>query len=486
MRRLMTGAVAACAAVLAGAAASAQAAEAERPNILFILTDDQGFGDVGRHGNPVLKTPNLDALHDQSVRFTDFCVSSSCSPTRASLMSGLFNLRVGVTHTIAPRCRLDPKVTILPQVLKSAGYATACIGKWHLSADAETEPGRRGFDTVAGKPAHFQDGKYREDILFDEAMGFMERSAGRPFFCYLATWSPHAPLIVPDKYVEPYRGKVDDNTAHFFGMVANIDENVGRILRWLDEKGLAKSTAVILMNDNGGTYGVDTWNAGMRGCKCTAWPGGARALSFWRWPGRWAPRDVGALTAHVDVLPTLAALAGASLPEPDAGRRLDGRSLVPFLEGREDPWFGDRLVFQHNARWSSGFAAQHKECAAGVRWREYLLVRSRPCGEAACIAGGVSQCGALSRVAVGSDKATYTTNAQFTWAVTPGDGWALYDVRKDPGCRENLAAAQKPVAERLLARYNAWWEAVYPEMIAAGGDAPLREAAVAQAKDRRK
>ena len=461
-------------------------ARGSKPNILFILTDDQGYGDVGRHGNPVLKTPNLDALHDQSVRFADFCVSSSCSPTRASLMSGMFNLRVGVTHTIAPRCRMDPRVTILPQYLKTAGYTTACIGKWHLSADAATEPGKRGFDYVAGKPAHYQNGKYREDILFDEAMGFMRRSSGQPFFCYLATWSPHAPLIVPDKYVEPYRGQVDDNTAQFFGMVANIDENVGRLMRWLEEQDLARKTILILMNDNGGTYGVDTWNAGMRGCKCTAWPGGARALSFWRWPAKWVPHDVLALTAHVDVLPTLAALAGVELPAPANGMELDGRSLVPFLEGRDDPWFADRLVFQHNARWPSGMAAQHKDCMAGVRWQDYLLVRSRPCDDPACLTSGVSQCGALRNVARGSNVATYTRNAQFIWGLTPGDGWALYNVRHDPACRTNLVATKKDVADRLRQGYDRWWDAVYPDMIAAGGDAPLTEAAVERVKAKKK
>ncbi len=207
-----------------------------KPNILFILTDDQGYGDISRHGNPVLKTPNIDLLYEQSVRFTDFCVSSSSSPTRASLMSGMFNMRVGVTHTIEPRNRLNPKITLLPQYLKCAGYTTACIGKWHLGESGEYHPSQRGFDYVAGKSSHYQNGKYREDILFDEAMGFMEKNTDRPFFCYLSTWSPHSPLIVPDKYVEPYRGKVDNNTAQFFGMVANIDENVGRILRWLGKR----------------------------------------------------------------------------------------------------------------------------------------------------------------------------------------------------------------------------------------------------------
>lgn len=454
-----------------------------KPNILFILTDDQGYGDISRHGNPVLKTPNIDLLYEQSVRFTDFCVSASSSPTRASLMSGMFNMRVGVTHTIEPRNRLNPKITLLPQYLKRAGYTTACIGKWHLGESGEYHPSQRGFDYVAGKASHYQNGKYREDILFDEAMGFMERNTDRPFFCYLSTWSPHAPLIVPDKYVEPYRGKVDNNTAQFFGMVANIDENVGRILRWLEEKNLTKNTIVIFMNDNGGTYGVDTWNSGMRGCKCTVWPGGTRAMSFWRWPGKWSPRDVNALTVHIDVLPTLAALAGTELPVP-AKKKLDGHNLVPLLEGRKDAWFSNRMVFQHNARWASGLAAEHKYCMASVRWRNYLLVRSRPCGIPACMNSGVSQCNALGNVGKGSNIGTYTKNAQFIWGVTPGDGWALYDVHKDTPCMNNLVASNQKIADKLLHAYDRWWEAIYPEMIAAGGDNTLNTAAVSKVKNK--
>ena len=450
-------------------------AAAERPNFLFILTDDQGYGDIGRHGNPILKTPHLDAFHDQSVRFSDFCVSPSCSPTRAALLSGISNLRLGVTHTMSPRCQMDLKAKILPQYLQSAGYATACIGKWHLGEGGDYAPGRRGFDYVAGKPQHYQNGRYREDILFDEAMGFMERSAGQPFFCYLATWSPHAPLIVPEKYVEPYKGKVTDEQAHFFGMIANLDENVGRMMRWLEEKNLASNTVVVLMNDNGGTYGVDVFNAGLRGCKCTAWPGGFRAFSFWRWPGRWAPRDVDALAAHVDVLPTFAALAGVTLPPPAEGMELDGHSLVPLLEGGDDPWFRDRFVFVHNTRWPGGMAADHKECLAGVRWQNYLLVRSRPCRNPECRKAAVSQCNVLLGVERGSTTAVYTKNAQFTWGVTPGEGWALYDVRKDPACETDLAATRKDVAGNMHQAYDQWWEAMYPQMIAAGGDTRVTE-----------
>lgn len=456
--------------------AALHAADSSKPNILLILTDDQGYGDLGALGNPILKTPHMDALHRDSVRFTDFNVSPSCSPTRAALMTGMNNLRVGVTHTMSPRNAMITSVATLPQHLKSAGYATACIGKWHLNQGPGTQPTDRGFDHYVPAGAHYtKGGRYREDMLFDETRGFIERSEGKPFFCYLATISPHAPLIVPDKYVEPYRGKVDEDTAHFYGMIANIDENIGRLMRWLEEKKLADNTIVILMNDNGGTYGVDTFNAGMRGCKCTVWPGGTRAFSFWRWPGKWKPHDVDALTAHVDVLPTLTALAGVQLPAPEKGRELDGRSLVPFLEGRDDPWFRERLLYLHNTRWPGGMAVDHKDCMAAVRWQNYLLIRSRPCANPECTKRAVSQCNILRLVERGHTKNVYTKNAQFIWGVTPGDGWALYDVRKDPACDNNLASTHKEIADHLHGAYDRWWDAIYPQMVSEGGDARVSE-----------
>ena len=452
------------------------AAESPRPNFLFILTDDQGYGDLGAHGNPVLKTPNMDAIHRDSVRFTDFNVSPSCSPTRAALMTGMNNLRVGVTHTMSPRNAMSTSVATLPQHLKTAGYTSACIGKWHLNHGPGTEPTDRGFDHYVPAGSHYaKDGRYREDMLFDEARNFIERSQGQPFFCYLATVSPHAPLIVPDKYVEPYRGKVDDDTARFYAMIANIDENIGKLLRWLDEKKLSENTVVILMNDNGGTYGVDTFNAGMRGCKCTVWPGGTRAFSLWRWPGKWKPHHVDALTAHVDILPTLTALAGAQLPAPTKGQEIDGRSLVPLLEGREDPWFNERMLHLHNTRWPGGMAADHKDSMAAVRWRNYLLIRSRPCLNPECNRRSVSQCDVLRLVERGHTRNIYTQNAQFIWGVTPGDGWALYDVRKDPACSENLAQSQGEIASRLHGAHDRWWNAIYPQMLGNGGDARVSD-----------
>ena len=182
-----------------------------------------------------------------------------------------------------------------------------------------------------------------------------------------------------------------------------------------------------------------------------------------------------ALAAHVDVLPTFAALAGVTLPPPAEGMELDGHSLVPLLEGGDDPWFRDRFVFVHNTRWPGGMAADHKECLAGVRWQNYLLVRSRPCRNPECRKAAVSQCNVLLGVERGSTTAVYTKNAQFTWGVTPGEGWALYDVRKDPACETDLAATRKDVAGNMHQAYDQWWEAMYPQMIAAGGDTRVTE-----------
>lgn len=186
-----------------------QVIAANQPNILFILTDDQGYGDVARYGHPLLKTPHQDSLHDQSVRFQNFYVSPSCSPTRAALMTGMHEFRSGVTHTTEPREHLDLNALILPQLLKSAGYRTGFIGKWHLGNDGKYNPTNRGFDwnsTSAGAATvHFDPviirnrvrekrTGYREDLLFDEAMAFIDDAKGSPFFCYLATYSPHAPV----------------------------------------------------------------------------------------------------------------------------------------------------------------------------------------------------------------------------------------------------------------------------------------------------
>ncbi len=456
-----------------------------KPNIVFILTDDQGYGDLGRHGHPLLKTPNLDALHDQSVRFEKFYVSPSCSPTRAALMTGMHEFRSGVTHTTNPREHLNREAVLLPQLLKSAGYRTGFVGKWHLGNDGDYAPAKRGFDwcsTNAGGPnVHFdpvfvRNGKrekrqgYREDIFFDEAMTFVEESKDSPFFCYLATYSPHAPLKAPEEFKAPFAGKVDAQEADYLGMVANLDHNIGRLMKRLRDLGQEENTIVIFMNDNGQTHGLDVYNAGMRGSKCTIWQGGSRAMSFWKWPAQWKPHGVLNLTAHLDVLPTLCDVAGAAIP-PELGAKLEGFTLRPLLETVQPiSWRDDRLLFHHVGRWPSGMAAAHKYAMASVQTGDFLLVRSRPCEDPACKRYS-SQCTTLRSVEAGATRATYTkANAQFHWGVTPHERWSLFDLKNDQTCQKDLATEKSELLTKWADAYDKWWDTLYPTMIQLGGD----------------
>ncbi|MEN9814790.1 MAG: hypothetical protein RLZZ412_772, partial [Verrucomicrobiota bacterium] len=310
---------------------------ADRPNILFILTDDQGYGDVGAHGNPVLKTPNLDKLRSESVRFTDFQVSPTCAPTRSALLTGRHEFKNGITHTILERERLALGAATLPEQLQKAGYRTGIFGKWHLGDEAEYQPNKRGFDEVyihgAGGigqsypgscgdvpknsyygPTLLHNGKfvktegYCTDMFFAQATRWIEGEAAakRPFYAYIATNAPHGPYNAKPEDAALYEGKgLGKDTENFFGMLHNIDQNVGKILAKLEALGVAKDTLVVFMNDNGGTAGVKVFNAGMRAQKGSPFMGGIRAISFWRLPGRFQPTDVKALAAHIDFAPTI-------------------------------------------------------------------------------------------------------------------------------------------------------------------------------------
>lgn len=461
----------------------------KQPNILFILTDDQGYGDMGRTGNPILKTPNMDRLYDQSVRFTDFCTATTCAPSRSALLTGIHPFRNGVTHTLPPRSNTALDRVLLPELLRQAGYKTAHFGKWHLGDGPEYDPQSRGFDytaTIAAPQKNFfdppvirnghriQGNGFREDVLFDEAIKFMAEHRDGPFFCYVCSWSPHAPLCAPEEDIAPYRKLVDnEKTATFLGMVANLDKNIGRILQKLDELGLRDDTIVILMNDNGGTYGVDVHNAGMRGTKATSWIGGVRVFSLWSWPGKWIPQDVDVLTDAVDVLPTLCELAGADLPETIREEK-DGFSLVPLLKGQTGDWaHGDRMTFQHNMRWAGGMAAAHKYSEASVRWKNYMLVRREPAPDPLAIGKDERQGSnlLLNWVKQGKSPSDYSKKALWHWALT--DGWALYDVHVDPDCNKNLIAEQPELADRMEKAYETWWDKFFPEMMKNGGDAKL-------------
>ena len=390
---------------LAALCPSTQAAAPPRPNIILVMTDDQGYGDLGFTGNPILKTPHLDSFGSESVRFTDFHVSPTCAPTRCSLMTGRHEFRSGVTHTIFERERMSLKATTIAQVLKSAGYTTGIFGKWHLGDEDAHQPGQRGFDEVfihgAGgigqtypgncgdapgntyfDPAIRHNGLfvktkgYCTDVFFTQALNWMDarRKTKSPFFAYITPNAPHTPLQCPVEYAKRYEGKVDTNVAKFFGMIGNIDDNFGRLLAKLDEWGIASNTLVIFMTDNGGTAGVKVFNAGMRGAKATPYEGGTRVPAFWRWPaGFTGGKDCSALTAHVDIFPTFAQLAEAAMPK---NVLLDGRSLLPLLKNPQAEW-PDRFLFTHVGRWEKGKAATSKFAHCSVRNARFQLVNDQ-------------------------------------------------------------------------------------------------------------
>lgn len=438
-------------------------ASGARPNIVFILTDDQGYGDLSCHGNPVLKTPHLDRLHSESVRFTDFHVSPTCAPTRSALLTGRHEFKNGVTHTIEERERLTPAATTLPQVLKTAGYATGIFGKWHLGDEPDHWPSRRGFDEMfihgAGgigqsypgscgdapgntyfDPVILHNGAFEKtqgyctDVFFTQALRWMESVKGKqPFYCHLATNAPHTPLQVRAEDEAAYTGKVPEPTAKFFGMIKNIDDNVGRLLAKLAEWGIEKDTLVIFMNDNGGTGGVQLFNAGMRGRKVTPWLGGTRAASFWRWPGTLTPGDCDALTAHIDFFPTLTEIAGASLSN-ELKTQVEGRSLVPLLNNPKAEW-ADRVLFTHVGRWPKGKADQAKYARCSVRSARWHLV----CDNKA----NVKQ-------------------------------WQLFDVKADPAETNDLAKQNPEKVAELESAYDQWWSSVLPMMVNEDAAAPAR------------
>lgn len=450
---------------LLGAAGSLAAEiSGKRPNIILIVTDDQGYGDISAHGNPVLKTPNLDRLHQEGVRFTDFHVSPTCSPTRSALMTGRHEFKNGVTHTILERERLTLKATTLAQVLQSAGYSTGIFGKWHLGDEAEYQPGRRGFDEVfihggggIGQvypgscgdapgnkyfdPAILHNGTFEKtkgyctDLFYDQAMKWIDASSkgSKPFFAYIPSNAPHGPLVARPEDKALYEGKgLPDNVASFFGMIHNIDQNVGKLLAKLDERGIANNTLVVFMNDNGGTAGVSVFNAGMRGTKGTAYLGGTHAASFWRWPGTLNPGDCKTLAAHIDFFPTISAIAGARLPE-GVSKQVEGRSLVSLLENPNGT-LSDRFQFTHFGRWpknSDPNLAKYSMCS--VRNTRWHLV---------------------------SEKGGSEPN------------WQLFDVQADWGETKDVAAQYPNQVKELAAAYDRWWSECVPLMVNENAQGP--------------
>lgn len=424
------------------------------PNIIMILTDDQGYGDMSCHGNPVLKTPAIDALHRESIRLTNFHVDPTCSPTRAALMTGRYSTRVGVWLTYMGRHHLRRDETTIADVFQENGYQTAIFGKWHLGDNYPFRPNDRGFDEslihgggVVGEApdfwgndyyddAYLRNGKldqvngYCTDIWFDEAIKFADLNRDEPFFVYLPTNAPHGPLNVPEKYVRPYR-KLDIPHARsqFYGCIANIDENIGRLRQRLEELGLDGNTILIFLTDNGTAtgfsgrrdgYPINGFNAGMRGRKGTAYEGGHRAACFIHWPAGkiggdlQRARDIDQLTAHIDLFPTLVDLCG--LKRNDKTLPLDGRSLLPLLNNSTPAETGRTLFVHHQGRFG-----QTVKNDRPIKFKHYSVMTKQ-------------------------------------WRMVGHESTIeLYDIEKDPAQRKNLSDSYPTIVRQLSQQYEQWW-----------------------------
>ncbi len=424
---------------------TAIAETAPKPNVILIITDDQGYGEIAAHGNPVIKTPHMDKLHSESVRLTDFHVDPTCSPTRAALMTGRYSTRTGVWHTINGRSLMNSRELTMAEVFKSNGYATGMIGKWHLGDNYPFRPQDQGFEHTIQhlgggvgngadywKNDYFDDtyldnGEWKKfegyctDVWFREATSYVEEKRDKPFFLYLATNAPHGPYIVADSYAKPYRDAgLPSEMANFYGMITNFDDNLGRFREKLTELGLADNTLLIFMTDNGTTAGwIDQkekypyFNAGMRGWKSSAWDGGHRVPCFWHWPkGKLTGgRDVPDLSAHIDVLPTLVNLLELKKPE---GPALDGMSLTAPLNGVVEEIWPDRSLFVHVQR-----------AFLPPKWTDSAVLTQR-------------------------------------WRLI--DGKELYDIKADPGQKTDIAKDHTEVVEKLRSDYETWWASLKTDM----------------------
>ena len=430
---------------------------ADRPNVIIVITDDQGYGDLACHGNPVALTPNLDRLHDESVRFTDFHAAPMCTPTRGQLLTGLDAARNGALNVSSGRTLLRANLPTMADVFRDVGYRTGLFGKWHLGDNYPFRPQDRGFEETLWFPSShinslpdywendYFDDVYRHNgrreryegyctkVFFDEAMRWINNrvEAEEPFLAYLPTNAPHAPLWVPAEdreAVEAYFAQNEHRLAQvdphlrpsiirFLAMIRNLDGHMGRLSDFLERSGAAQNTILIFMTDNGSTFGPSYYNAGMRGSKIQLWEGGHRVPCFVRWPagGLGASRDVDGLTEVQDILPTLADLCGVALPSD-----LDGVSLAPALRGDGEPP-EDRMLVVNYSRMPGNLdyptpdsPAVVRRDGAAVLWKRWRLLHERE----------------------------------------------LYDLDSDPEQQSNVIDKHPQIAARMREQLDRWWDGV--------------------------
>lgn len=444
-------------------AAKKSSLKGSRPNIILVMTDDQGMGDLSCLGNTVLRTPHLDRFHAMSTRFTDFHVSPTCAPTRSALLSGRHEFRNGVTHTIKERERMALSSTTFPKLLAKAGYETGIFGKWHLGDEDAYQPYNRGFtetfihgaggigQAYEGSCADFppnraSKGRYFDnailhndtivmtkgfctDVFFQAALGWIKKNldAKQPFFAYIPPNAPHGPMIAPDKYKNRFLDLgYDANTAGRYGMIENIDDNFGLLMKKLDDWNAWDNTLVIFMTDNGQAgrsaklngKRVTLWTGGFKSGKGSNYEGGTHVPAFWYWKGKLGEGvDIPALTAHIDLFKTFADLAGVKIPGDI--QQIDGRSMLPLLKNPKAKW-KDRDLFTHKGRWAKGSDpndSKFKGCAVRTaRWR-------------------------------------FVGNKE------------LYDISKDPYEKVDVADQHPEVIAKLRKSYDKWWKDTLPLMV---------------------
>ncbi|WP_425398439.1 arylsulfatase [Aeoliella sp.] len=446
-----------CATLLLLLPAAILHASSERPNVIVVMTDDQGYGEFSCHGNPVAETPHIDKLASQSVSFSDFHVAPMCTPTRSQLLTGVDAFRNAACNVSSGRALMRADLDTMADVFQAAGYRTGMFGKWHLGDNYPYRPQDRGFDetlwfrsSYIGSMSdywendyfadmYFRNGEqkrhegYCTDIFFDEAIEWMKQADGAPFFTYLPLNSAHGPFYVPEKYRGPAREALKANKEIFdklnpqqrkrlisyLAMGANIDENMGKLEQFLVDSGLRDNTIVVFLTDNGSTFGPLYYNAGMRGGKTTVWEGGHRVPCFIRWPDGelGEPREVDGLTQVQDLLPTLVELTGVEAPE----QPMDGMSLAPVLQ--DDQQVDDRVLVinysrmpQFKVTYTDGNPAIPQREGAVVMWQHWRLVEDR---------------------------------------------W-LYDLSNDPHQDHDVAAEHPEIVEKLRSKLDEWWAGVKP------------------------
>lgn len=439
----------------------APALTTEKPNVIVIMTDDQGYGDLGCHGNPVADTPNLDTLYEESIRLTDFHVAPMCTPTRGQLISGLDAARNGAVNVSSGRTLLRKDLATMADYFRGSGYRTGMFGKWHLGDNYPYRPQDRGFEESLWFPSshisslpdywendYFDDTYYRNgvrqhyegyctEVFFREAKAWMEKCAesGKRFFAYLPTNTPHAPLYVPEEdrlaiekifkeqsnTLPKLKPEQQERIIRFLAMIRNTDRHIGDLREFLREKGIERNTLLVFLTDNGSTFGPRYYNAGMKGGKTTLWEGGHRVPCFIHWPdgNLGTPRDINDLTQVQDLLPTLATLCGLTTPK-DASP-LDGISLAPALRGT-GPVPEDRMVVINYSRMP--FIDYPTPDAPSIMRREGAAVLWK------------------------------------RWRLLEGN--QLYNLDADPKQDKNVIEEYPEVTAKMCAHLDAWWAEVEP------------------------